>query len=208
MAGGPSTFWSEKIVKPFRASPQKAAVLGGLGILLVVLWMRLLVGSHGPNPAQGAPSPQFGDSPSVDDPSAGGARRSQSQALSFLQWTRQPITPVRRNLFAVPLDYYPRDGTHVASELSDGNGFWDQLAKSMSSQADQQEQRQILIDNVRTKAAALTLQSTIMGDEPTAMVDGTMVREGSVVEGFRVLKIEARRIMVESQGIKLEITMK
>jgi hypothetical protein len=34
-----------------------------------------------------------------------------------------------------------------------------------------------------------------------------MVREGSVVDGFRVLKIEARQLIVEREGVKLAITM-
>ncbi len=208
MADGSSTFWSEKIVKPFRASPQKSAILGGLGVLLVVMWVRLLAGNHGPAPAQAAPAPQFDVSTIGDDSSGADERHAASQAPSFLQWTRQPIAPVQRNLFAIPFDYYPRDGSGVASELSDGSGFWDQLAKSMSAQADQQEQRQILIENVRIKAASLVLQSTIMGNEPTAMVGGTMVREGGEVDGFRVLKIEARRITVEREGVQLEILMK
>jgi len=54
----------------------------------------------------------------------------------------------------------------------------------------------------------LKLQSTVMGPQPSAMVNGEMVREGSVVAGFRVLKIEARRMIVEREGIKLAILMK
>jgi hypothetical protein len=77
----------------------------------------------------------------------------------------------------------------------------------MSSRADQQEQRQILIDNIRIAAEALKLDSTIMGATPGAMVNGEMVREGSTVAGFRVLKIEARQLIVEREGVKLAIMM-
>jgi hypothetical protein len=55
-----------------------------------------------------------------------------------------------------------------------------------------------------------------MGAVPKAVVNGEMVGEGSVAASgagdtrvsFRVLKIEARRIIVEREGIKLEIQMK
>jgi hypothetical protein len=40
------------------------------------------------------------------------------------------------------------------------------------------------------------------------MVNGKLIGEGSVVAEFRVLKIEARRIVVEREGIQLEIQMK
>ena len=77
----------------------------------------------------------------------------------------------------------------------------------MSSRADQQEQRQILIDNVRIAAASLKLQTTIMGAHRGAMVNGTMVREGDSVSGFRVLSIEARQVIVEREGVKLALLM-
>ena len=63
------------------------------------------------------------------------------------------------------------------------------------------------------------------GSEPTAVVNGQTVREGDVVacgageaggdqaagaearSEFRVLAIEARRVIVEHKGIRLEIPM-
>jgi hypothetical protein len=40
------------------------------------------------------------------------------------------------------------------------------------------------------------------------MVNGDLVGEGSVVANFRIVSIEARRIIVEREGIRLEIDMK
>jgi len=48
----------------------------------------------------------------------------------------------------------------------------------------------------------------MMGPQPKALVNGEFVGEGSVVASFRVLKIEARRMIVEREGIRLEIVMK
>ena len=86
-------------------------------------------------------------------------------------------------------------------------GYWNLVGKSMSSRADQQEQRQVLIDNVRLAAESLKLESTILGAAPAAMVNGQLVREGSVVDGFRVLKIEPRQLIVEREGVKLAVMM-
>ena len=77
----------------------------------------------------------------------------------------------------------------------------------MAQQADQKDKRENLIANYRAEAAKLRLQSTMMGSQPRAMVNGELVREGSVVASFRVEKIEARRIIVEREGIRLEIQM-
>ena len=126
------------------------------------------------------------------------------------EWVKSPIAPIGRNLFAVKLDYYPQDGSRSDSTLRapTGDGFWDKLAKSMASKADQRKERQILIENLQLQAMQLRLQSTVMGATPRALLNGDMVREGDVVASFRVLKIEPRRIVVEREGIKLEIPMK
>jgi hypothetical protein len=50
--------------------------------------------------------------------------------------------------------------------------------------------------------------STLMGPHPKAMVNGQMVGEGEVVAQFRVTEIRARSVVVEREGIKLEIPMK
>jgi hypothetical protein len=80
--------------------------------------------------------------------------------------------------------------------------------KSMTFRADVRKERQILVENLQQQASQLRLQSTMMGAKPKAVIDGEMVEEGEFVASFRVLKIEARRIIVEREGIKLEIQMK
>jgi hypothetical protein len=87
-------------------------------------------------------------------------------------------------------------------------GFWTDIAKSVAMQADQKIERQKFIEDVQRQAAALRLQTIMMGSTPQAMIDGDMVREGDVVASFRILKIEARRIIIERDGIKLELHMK
>lgn len=202
MAAVPTSIWSERIVGPFRASPKKATVLAVLAVTLVGSWVKMISGGKGPRTAQ-ASAPQA----MVDRQAQTPLKRPMAAGQSLTRWARRPVGPMTRNLFAVPLDYYPRDVAR-GGELSAGGGFWDRLAKSVSAHADEQEQRQILIDNVRIMAGGLKLQSTVMGPQPSAMVNGEMVREGSVVAGFRVLKIEARRMIVEREGIKLAILMK
>ena len=54
----------------------------------------------------------------------------------------------------------------------------------------------------------MQLLSTVMGAKPKAMINGELVGEGDVIAAFRVIRIEARRVIVEREGIRLEITMK
>jgi hypothetical protein len=116
------------------------------------------------------------------------------------------ISPLSRNLFAVNYDQYPLDGARQSSEpvvrVERGDGFWDQLAKSMADRADQIKEHRAHVDSLRAQAAKLKVQSTLMGSSPRALVNGRLVGLGDVVASFRVTKIEARRIVVEREGIK------
>jgi hypothetical protein len=107
----------------------------------------------------------------------------------------------------VNYDFFPQDGSKTAPVLraAQGDGFWDQLQKSMTARADQKKEKEVLVENLRLQAAQLKVQSTVMGASPKALVNGELVGEGEVVASFRVLKIEARRIVVEREGIKLEV---
>jgi hypothetical protein len=200
------TSWSEKMMAGFRASPGKSTSVGGLAVILVVLWCRFIFGGHPPSAASGAIAQASTDS-QMGFPSAAKPLHAPGD-ISLQQWAHQPIEPLVRNPFAIPLDLYPRDSTSAADKESSQTGYWDLVGKSMSSRADQQEQRQILIDNVQIAAASLKLQSTIMGANRRAMVNGNMVREGDDVAGFRVLSIESRQVVVEREGVKLALLMK
>jgi len=197
--------WSEKLGNRLKASPQKSAVLCGLGLVLVVMWARMFMGGHTPSGAAAAtPSglPIIASQNDLNVPT-----HPTDHANVLLQWARQQIVPMRRNLFAIPFDYYPSDQSH-GGDATGGTGFWNLLAKSMSVEADQQVQRQALIQGLADSARSLQLQSTMLGATPSAMVNGEMVREGSLVADFRVLKIEAGKMIVEREGIKLEILMR
>jgi hypothetical protein len=40
------------------------------------------------------------------------------------------------------------------------------------------------------------------------MVNGTIVQEGDTIEGFRIVQIEAKRIVVELEGIQVQVIFK
>jgi hypothetical protein len=202
------TSWSEKAMAAVRASPGKSTLLTGLVLIMAIAWIRVLVGGHTSPASARAASTAAAPAAMVFTPEPADSHQpAQQGGPSLVQWARQPVRPLTRNPFAVPLEYYPTDASKNDDPGSAGIGYWNLVSKSMSSRADQQEQRQILIDNIRIAAEALKLDSTIMGATPGAMVNGQMVREGGVVNGFRVLKIEARQLIVEREGVKLAIMM-
>ena len=111
---------------------------------------------------------------------------------------------LRRNARPYPL-YFERGSVSKIFDV-DGNGYldytlaWGPLILGHS--------HPLVVEAVQRQAAEMRLQSTVMGAKPKAVIDGALVGEGDVVAQFRVLKIEARRITVEREGIKLEIQMK
>jgi len=202
--------WRHRAHAVARSNPKAATVGGVIALAAAVMVGRLTItGTSAPTVAAASlPQPLLLPEPRVAS-AATRAKLSDGASQAVQDWVRAPIAPVGRNLFAVKLDYFPQDGTKVDQTLRapQGNGFWDKLAKSMASKADQRRERQILVENLQLQAMQLRLQSTVMGPSPGALINGSLVREGDVVASFRVLKIEARRIVVEREGITLEIPM-
>jgi hypothetical protein len=208
----PRTLW-DKILTAVRNDPQKAGILTVLVSVLLVLQIRLQMSARdaGPQQASAGTAPALADNPPLFG--AGGevvhaAPKPMDGATALRAWMETPGAPLTRNLFEVELEKFPHDGSVVQTANKDVVGFWDELAKSMTFRADVKKERRILVENLARQASQLRLQSTIMGASPKAVIDGGLVGEGDVVATFRVLRIEPRRIIVEREGIKLEIQMK
>jgi len=206
----PNRLWTSAVAA-VRRDPHKAGFLTALVAILAVLQVRLQM-SHGdgPNRANASSSAARPDNGATIKRGAAGASRPQDTLAAVRAWREAPPEVLGRNLFAVDLDRYPQDGNRPTAPVAAPatQGFWDELAKSMSFHADARKERQILVENLQQQASQLRLQSTMMGASPKAVIDGEMVGEGDVIASFRVLRIEPRRIIVEREGIKLEIQMK
>jgi len=197
--------WSNSMFRQVKAEPRKAAALALLLAVLVGMWVKIFI--------FGDPRPVTaglvnGGNPRVDQSHIVNAPLSPA-IRSLLDWTKKPITGTKRNLFSIKLDYFPVDGSRPMFSGDDADGFWDQLAKSLAAKADQEKVKGILRDNVRMQASRLDLQSTGMfSGMPKAMVNGTIVQEGDTIEGFRIVRIETKRIVVEREGIQVEVIFK
>jgi hypothetical protein len=194
------------------SDPKKTGVLGALVAVLALMAARTLTNrSGGPQNVEASLSVL---SPKTDLATAP-ARPIASSSLQA--WLQAPINPIGRNLFAVQWQYFPTDSSKTEKTIhaDTAAGFWSELEKSLSVQADQRDKREALIANYMAQASRLRPQSIMMGSSPKAMINGSLVGEGDVVASeagdarieFRVLRIEARRVIVEREGIKLEIPM-
>ena len=80
------------------------------------------------------------------------------------------------------------------------------VAKSDAGRADLKMEHERKLEQFRQTAAGFQLQSTITGAAPRAMVDGQMIRVGDVIRAFRVEQISACGIVVERDGIRLQVS--
>jgi hypothetical protein len=203
----------KRALAPFLADSKKTGMLAILLVLLASAVGRAVLRSSGKSLTSLAGASLTGQPPLVGSSQFktslnNSTQRSSNATLGALQkWSEQPVPPITRNLFAVRIEYFPIDGSRTAQSDSE-DGFWVKLEKSMALQADQKDKRENLKANITAQAEKLKLQSTVMGPKPRAMVNGDLVGEGDVVADFRVLKIESRRIIVEREGIRLEIQMR
>ena len=195
----------------------KTGVMLGLAAGLMAM---LLVRSGSSNvaaPGLAAAMSSSRSSQLLDAPIAPNAPRvaAADSNQSYRKWLSAELpAALTRNPFTTTADYYPVDATRPGEDSRTYTDD-DARAKSLSSPADQ-EDRVNRAQHLRQQAAGLRLESTVMGSTPRALINGEMVEEGEVVAygsdqartSFRVVKIEARRIIVEREGIKLEIPMK
>jgi hypothetical protein len=195
------------LIKAAKAEPRRAAVLAVLLALMGLLWMRVLGGpAAGPSTASAHPTDLRPPGP-VNNP-GGPAARLTAMHEALKDWASRPVSPLNRNLFAINYDFFPQDGSRPpVLRAPQGDGFWDRLAKSMTARADARKEQEVLRENLRLQAAQLKLQTIVMGVEPKAVINGELVGEGDVVASFRISKIEARRVVVEREGIKLALRL-
>jgi hypothetical protein len=194
---------SAQVTSVLTKDPKKSVVLTALILVLGIMWFRMMGGTAAPRSAS-AMSRGLG-LPALNTQ----AKPAPNGAAELRKWLAQPLpSELSRNLFETKLEYFPTDASHsVGSGTLDHMTFWDELAKSMDAQADQQHKREILIQNLRQQAGQLQLTSTVMGPRPKAVINGQMVGEGEIVAQFRVVKIDARSAVIEQDGVRLEIAL-
>lgn len=204
-----------KMPAAVRNDPKKSAILAALGIVMASIGLKQFVFTGSARTASAASALTAATDPAAPATSLSVAQRRESPVVG---WLVEPIKTLDRNLFEFKSEFYPRSTESIATtaRVIEDELFWDQLAKSLSARADSKKQRQIRVDNLQQAAGKLKVQSTIMGPNPRAMVDGKMTRLGGMVEAdagsgssvtFKVVKVEARRLVIERDGLQFEVPM-
>ena len=200
-----------------RAEPKKATTLAMLVLLLAFCAYKTFGRGPGARPgaarasvaAGGGGGGSYNRQRPKTGVQSGRAAASPTGRGQMLKFIAEPAPALARNVFLVKLDHFPRDGSRAPERTASGPGFWDQLAKSFTSKADQEKARRFLLENVRERASKLELQTIVASNGATmAMVNGKLLGEGDEIEGFRVVRIEGTRVVVEREGVRVELMFK
>ncbi len=201
----------KRLPQPIRDDPKKGLVLAALLVLLGGMTLRQFWPVGKPATADASADELLGSSPDEVLPNVGPIRMVKSEKLE--EWLGKPIRPLKRNVFELKTEFYRVAGGKVTESAVEAGDelFWDRLAKSITSRADQRRQKQIRLENLQLAASKLKLQSTVMGSQARALIDGKLLRLNDVVEAggmtFKLVRIEARRILVERDAVRVEVPM-
>lgn len=178
-----------KIVRRLTADRRKLSMLLALGAVVLLLWGRLLL-KQVPRTA-------------VADP--------ENQALSVVapstDWSSLLAKDKRPTVFVELPAGVTRDLFHpnrrlyrpIGEDAGDGDG----RAKSDDRSADDT----LRIEQARRAALDLRLQSTLLGDRPSAWINNQLIRIGEKVDGFTLKKVTARSVVVEIDGVLIRLEM-
>ncbi len=188
-------------------NPQKASLLAALLVILAVMGIRVALRS-GPNMA----------SAGAGDGSERSASARVNKALdnNLLEQGGAPVSilrsgPLERNVFTFDEDHFPSPPPPVQEDR--GNS-----GKSGSKPPESQTEKELTPEEkrerlVREAKRAFTLQSTLVGAKPIAVIqthgsggrDRQMLSVGQELRGFVLREVLAHAIVVEKDGIRIEI---
>jgi hypothetical protein len=192
----PAPNWKQRFIVELRQDKKKTVVLCALTVVALVLGVRLVVKSLGPKAA--AANPPASKRSEVAPPSA--PRRpapspaaGQPPAGDVGEHVRRPADGrIQRDLFTGDLEAYrlldPKPDKQPASRPAE-------------------RPKVDLAQTIRAQAKTLALQSTMVGPDSWAMINGQVLRVGEWIGGFQVVAIDAGSCAVQRQGVRVSLQM-
>lgn len=202
---------------------RRAGVLGGLVLVALVMWARAALvsssddGGAGPAKASAsagsegaAPNASGNAAPSGGAPAADALSTPDQGAVQL-----PPVPPLARDLFAYSREYFPEPVQTDSTAQEDPKSAPAQVEiSSDEEEPEETEDEQALL--VRADAARwLRLRSLMLGKEPVAVIESTapkdprssVIRVGESIAGFTLVSVAARTVMVERDGVQVELTL-
>ena len=171
-----------RLVRQLTADKKKLSILLALSGVVLLLWGRLML-KQVPKTAMARPEPTARATVTVPDPVVVPQKSAQDRPVVHVELP----TRLARDLFW--LEVANRQDT--------------QVQKSPVEQADEVTTEEMV---ARAKAL-LELQSTIVGTRARALINGVLVSKGQKIQGFTLVEVLDRKVVLEMNGIQVELEM-
>lgn len=196
----PANAWLAKLQKELARDKKKTFILLTLGVICLVTAGRLLLPSA-PQQARGAPAAAPGETPVPGSPSP--ARNPLSRDERREQYVLGLDRTVKRDLFKLSPEYFAPEGTPAPKP--DPQIEVDQAAQSRAAAELEETQR---VAAIRVQAQGLSLQSTMAGAMPSALINGQLLHVEGWIGGFQIKAIGDKTCVVVKDGVDVSLTMK
>ena len=188
-----ATDWKQRLVQALGRDKKKTAVLAALAAVAIVLVGRLVIPRSAPSRAGAAIAS------AVCEPAPGTSAGAKGGAAAAAPSDKRAIVragrTIKRDIFVPDADFYPPEEAKDKSAV---------VVTAPSTQPDAQAE----MEAVRNQARSLALQSTIVSDAPTAIVNNHVLRLGDGFNGFQVVGIGSTSCTLEKSGVRVVLEMK
>jgi len=188
----------DRLIDEVKRNPMKAGILGVLMLVLLIVVGRQVLQYVAPARAGAAISGGGGSQgqATADQPGPTARKAAAGPDGAKLPSTRKPLAKIQRNLFLPNSAFFPPKEEDKAKPKPT-------VTPVDAAAARREAQRRA----VQTEAQALTLQTTIVGASPTAIINGQVLGVGGWLNGFQVVSINSGSCVVEKKGMRVTLEM-
>jgi len=177
-----------QLIRHATADKKKLTLMLGLLAVMLLLWGRLLLKQA---PRSAVAEPQQTQQTEKQD----AVQPVQPAQFSFRETLRVDLpSVVRRDLFLFDKDRYPQSTLDAPQP---------DLEKSDSETPEVNRQ----IEEIRRWVDNLVLQGAVLGKEPRAMINNRVYRLGETLNGFELVKVEPRQVILQKDDIEIVLPL-
>ena len=205
----PAGDWRARCKAELSRDKKKTATLTILLVVAGAVGGRLIVAKGLPQSAQAvAPAGM-----SALIPPADGLAPAPSPDAAHMRWEQYVAKmdrAITRDLFRPNADFFPPQEPQAATVVGRETeaGWFAQVGQWVAQSQAGNEDDTLRLSALRAQASILSLQSTMLGNSPTALINGKVLRVGDWISDFRLKKITSTSVIVSKDGVDIELQMK
>jgi len=191
----------KRLMAEFARDKKKAVILIVLVVAAVLFVGKLLLTSS-PVAATAAANPTAVVPPEAPTAPGAGSIASQMFDTQKSKADKREVVAraITRDIFMPDPSIFP----YVKKTTGPNGSKVKVIEDEKTKRAAELERRRVLVEE---QAAKLHLESTIIGRTPIAIINGTVLGPGGMIDGFRIVKIDSQACVVEKDGFTLKLIM-